>query len=739
MNRWAPSNLTALALCLMSLSSAALALEAYGVAPIHKIAPRDEPVETWQAGSISLECAGNESEAFQVVFRSAEPIEGLSVELTDLQGEGGRIISADTMRLHKVEWVDVNAPMEVDKPSENPNMRPDPLPPVKSGEDSFSIAPGENLIFWIAVYVPEGLPGGVCRGQVRLRQGGETVAALDVDLRVRAFSLPRRPTLQSMVGLASGNMYKAHGCKTDQDKEQLVRLYFDEYIRARLSPFLYAPGTMAFSPLPNAAIVWEFTKGPDGKPDGNATVDFSGFDREAARYFDELDAFSAFNFAPYLWTRREKDGKRVMVLRFADSKGAAVERLNEDGSVNPVFDELVVSVFRQIAAHLAEKGWLERAIYYVTDEPGEDDTPGIMHLCQLVRRADPRLRTSLTYDPANRPRLAELVDEEGKSLISVWIPYCSMYREDVAAQQRAKGADYWLYDVSSTCLIPHSGETNRAIMWSVWQRDAHGYLYYLSTYWGRDATPWERPSFMLPGVTYQYRLGDGYFFYPPLRRGEPEQPILDYVVPTIRWEMLREGAEDYEYLRMLQRLTELAGERDLPVAAEGEAALETARRFAEAKSMSTSSYGIRDLIFEAKGGWSCGLEEGWLLHGGGKAGDLPIVVETKLPNGRYEIVLSVYDDTDYRGKPFSRFKVDGRSYATANTGLKGPVNLRCGTVEVRDGKCGFTLSSVDEDYGVILYRVGLRTVAEGGEGDLYTVRSRVAAAIERIQALLQGQ
>ncbi len=343
-----------------------------------------------------------------------------------------------------------------------------------------------------------------------------------------------------------------------------------------------------------------------------------------------------------------------------------------------------------------------------------------------------RLRTALTYDPANRPRLAELVDAQGRSLISVWVPYCTLYREDVANEQRRKGAQYWLYDVSSTCLIPHPGLTNRSIMWDVWRRDAYGYLYYLSTYWGRDATPWERPSFLLPGVSYRYRQGDGYFFYPPLRHGEPTAPNYT-VVPTIRWEMLREGAEDYEYLRLLETLTRKAEQRQRAAAAQGRQALARAHALADLITGTFTGFGIRDLKFTATTGWTFGLEEGWLHHQGGGRSDLPISVDTKLPDGRYELLLNVYEDTAYRERPYSRFLVDGRPYQTPGSGLKGPVTVPCGTVAVKDGKTTFTLSSVDDKVGVIVYRVGLRAGSEGGTGDLYAIRAQVADAIEALQ------
>jgi hypothetical protein len=718
---------------LSALCVAAPSLEVYGVPPICKLTRDATPSVEWHKGRVDLDCARNESEAFQVVIRASGAAGDLAIQVGELRGPGGAAIGAQSVRVYKAEWVDINAPYEPDKPSDKPNPQPDPLPPVDLATDRFAAEPGENLVFWVAVAVPQDARPGPYRGEVTVLQGDSPATSLAVRLRVRGFALPKRPILQSMIGFSDGNIYKAHGCKTAEDKEKVIRLYFDEYIRARLSPFLYAPGTMAFNPLPDGAIKWEFALGADGKPTGEATLDFTGFDREGAYYLDQRDAFSAFNVAPYLWSQREVEGKKEIYLRFADAKGTVVERLNPDGSPNPAFDQLVENVFRGIAEHLAEKGWLDRAVYYVTDEPSDDDTPALMEICRLIRQADPRLRTALTYDPANRPRLAELVDG-GRSLISIWVPYCTMYREDVAAEQRAKGAEYWLYDVSTNCLISHSGQQNRAMFWTVWQRNANGYLYYLSTWWGREATPWDRPSFMLPEFTYKYRQGDGYFFYPPLRTYDPPTPILDHVVPTIRWELMREGAEDYDYLRMLEGLVKQAKERNLPAAEPGRRALATAHALAESMAGAATTYGIRDLTFEAAEGWTFGLEEGWLDHAGGKRTDLPIDVKTALPDGRYELVVNAYDDSEYRGKPYSRFLVDGRPYATSGSGVKGAENVEAGTVEVRGGACKFTLSSVDDEYGVIVYRVGLKRLVEEATGGLYAVRAQVADAIEALQA-----
>ena len=58
-------------------------------------------------------------------------------------------------------------------------------------------------------------------------------------------------------------------------------------------------------------------------------------------------------------------------------------------------------------------------------------------------------------------------------------------------------------------------------------------------------------------------------------------------------------------------------------------------------------------------------------------------------------------------------------------------------VTVRNGQCGFVLSSVADKFGVIVYQVGLLPVTRGERADLYTVRAKIADAIERLQAALK--
>ena len=63
------------------------------------------------------------------------------------------------------------------------------------------------------------------------------------------------------------------------------------------------------------------------------------------------------------------------------------------------------------------------------------------------------------------------------------------------------------------------------------------------------------------GVKQPWGNGDGRFVYPPEAgaNAHPEAPVLEGPVDSIRWEMLRDGIEDYEYMAILERLIQERG------------------------------------------------------------------------------------------------------------------------------------------------------------------------------------
>jgi hypothetical protein len=62
-----------------------------------------------------------------------------------------------------------------------------------------------------------------------------------------------------------------------------------------------------------------------------------------------------------------------------------------------------------------------------------------------------------------------------------------------------------------------------------------------------------------PGQVGYWGNGDGRFIYPPRHwKDSSDRPLLEGPVTSIRWENLRDGMEDYEYLWLLRAAIEKA-------------------------------------------------------------------------------------------------------------------------------------------------------------------------------------
>jgi hypothetical protein len=189
------------------------------------------------------------------------------------------------------------------------------------------------------------------------------------------------------------------------------------------------------------------------------------------------------------------------------------------------------------------------------------------------------------------------------------------------------------------------------------------------------------------------------------------------------------------YLRKLEGLVATTAQRQPAAADVGRQTLAKARQWAEGMSGSTN-YTIAAIQLEKSPGWSWSATESWLSRQPGS--DLPLAIhfKTGLQDGQYDLWLRVYDAKAYHGREYSRWKVNGKAYASSGEDLQGPVSINAGQVKVRGGVCSFNLSPVAGDYGVIVYGVGLSRSASGKSEGLYSLRHEIADAIERLEGLV---
>ena len=233
----------------------------------------------------------------------------------------------------------------------------------------------------------------------------------------------------------------------------------------------------------------------------------------------------------------------------------------------PHYQALFADYCGQLQKHLRDKGWLEEAFVYWFDEPAPKDYAFVTNGFAKLKAAAPEINRMLT----------EQVEPALVGGPNIWCPVSPHYKHEPAEQRRRHGEEFWWYVCTGpkapycTLFIDHPGTELRLWLWQTWQRKIKGILVWQSNYWtsptafpdpAHPQNPYEDPmgwrtGYSTPrGEKRPWGNGDGRFIYPPLAaaNGRPAKPVLEGPVDSIRWEMLRDGIEDYEYMVMLQRL-----------------------------------------------------------------------------------------------------------------------------------------------------------------------------------------
>jgi len=223
--------------------------------------------------------------------------------------------------------------------------------------------------------------------------------------------------------------------------------------------------------------------------------------------------------------------------------------------------EISEGILHLTKQHLSEKGWLDLAYAYLYDEPSAEMFPEIKRRYSTVRKAG--FKTLLTFGYAATapyrqfspgiPTYAKL-----RGFVDIWVPHIDCFDEEFMEEMRKAGNEIWIYvcvaaRVSHVNMwaIDYLGAAHRILFWQMWRYRVEGLLYWGINYWKYIVDPFKE------AMTYPGGLGgngDGSLVYP----GETEP------INSIRWEITRDGIEDYDYLSILAELISEAESKKVP-------------------------------------------------------------------------------------------------------------------------------------------------------------------------------
>jgi hypothetical protein len=203
-----------------------------------------------------------------------------------------------------------------------------------------------------------------------------------------------------------------------------------------------------------------------------------------------------------------------------------------------------VAYLREWVAHVKELGMgYEDWALYPYDEPSTpyaETTVNLVEVAKLIRRADPNI---LIYTDPTSGMTMETA-EMFTGLIDIWCPSAellSRFGEELLPVAKRVGKEVWTYDPAGHARTLSCLGIYRWRFWNAWNEGFTGvgwwcYSHHRADYWDG------------PNSTGNY--------YPTIYDG-PHGEVID----SKRWEVGREGVEDYEYLYMLREAIRKAEER----------------------------------------------------------------------------------------------------------------------------------------------------------------------------------
>lgn len=340
---------------------------------------------------------------------------------------------------------------------------------------------GENSIFWITVKtLPETKSGDY---EAYLELNDEKIS---IKVHVFDFALPAKSSIKTV-----GRVWWSDKLNK---KIELVNMY-KNLIEHRVFNGGYV------IPPPKVAFDMENSK---------VKIDFRGFDRMAEYLLAKLN-YDAF-FVPFF---------------FGGWGGLANDKwLDEIPVESKEFEKYYGEYLTQLAAHLKDKGWLDRTYIQPWDEPQDRDMDKVIKILKIIRNNAPGLKIYLTT----------WSQKELYGLVDIWtVPlYRESFNHKEIKKRQALGEEVWGYQ--NTHFNYTSNPLNmRLLPWLVKKYGLQGIEWWSVSRW---------PDVF--GFNPDFRPGDGILLYQPVDNSR--KPLN-----SIRWELYRDGLEDSEYIAFLEK------------------------------------------------------------------------------------------------------------------------------------------------------------------------------------------
>ncbi len=469
---------------------------------------------------INVQALKNEWVSLQIGVRSCDEKISITTMWEDFRGlETWELINKENCKTRFCGLVPVD---------ENGQLTPDPL----FEEKCWEVPANQSQGLWLTIKLPKKITTDIYTGALRVYVNEKLAARFKINIDVIDIIMPDPVDYKFYLNIWQDPEPISRFYNTEPFSEKYWKIT-EKYVESLVShgqksilcTIMYAPwGGVRGFPLPSM-VEWKFPGIWKSGEGDKFTFDYSAFDR-----YVEICMSKGIKESIHCYSVVQGPGN--------NKKCPIVYRNTVTGEVktqNTIigddrYKEAWKFMLRDLVSHLRKKGWLEKTYIGMDEKPHED----MEKIWPLLKTCAPELKIALAGQGGgftdNADELAIFIEK----LYDLDDP--EYHYPDIEAR-KASGK----ITLNYTCCAPWWPNTflfsppseSREIAWISESKGLDGYLRWAYNSWPDDV--WNQPRYVWPS-------GDMFFVWPG----------KDGPIESIRWEMLREGIEDYEAIQTLK-------------------------------------------------------------------------------------------------------------------------------------------------------------------------------------------
>ncbi len=463
-----------------------------------------EPGKTIEIFGIRNECI-----SAQCVIKANQDIGHVTVSLSPLvHVKQSAALASDAVTWNFVGSIAISENTPKYKKTDLIRSAPARFPDYLAEDNAISLAKGQFRAVFLTARIPHNAQEGDYEASVTVKTD-QSSESLPLHLTVYPLTLPDDRHLMVTEWYTTSKFKRFHDIDPSDSQRfyAMLGLYAQNMAEHRQNVFRVSPDLIVST-----------------RDDADKLrFDFSAFDKWAEVFWntgrmDALETGFVARFGEGGWASNE------VVLR-----DFPVQEQSTNRRVTVAGEKFLPQFLPSLEDHLREKGWLEKTIFHIADEPSNHNIMSWREASQYVHRHAPALR-----------RIDAIETTYCFDRLEVWVPKLDHLATWYDTYRRAQNQGYelWFYTVGIFQKGSHPNKTadvplieSRLLHWLNYRFGLKGYLHWGFNQWTDD--PFEAPG---------RHNGDGWHVYPK----------KDGLLCSLRWEQMRNGLQDYEYLWMLE-------------------------------------------------------------------------------------------------------------------------------------------------------------------------------------------